>query len=382
MKDLRMKKLIFSFNAIWVSAILLSTVSVHGMESSSVKTSSFAKIVSLGSPASADRSADRPDYAQVTLDTEKYNDNECFLIELPSELLPCIQPLMDTIKFFMKLRITCKKFNELLTREKIANRCKEYDLTHKNGTFGILIHQWNYNIKDTIIPISIQILVHAGANSPYLIQRALIQAIYRDNEELIITLLKHGANPNETVGYNSKHPIFFEAMTIKTAQILIDNDANLHATDMYKLNVLHHLLFYPKSLELMKFYLQHNADATHLAFNNKCMLHRLGGMIFMGYPQDRNVENILEKGKFLLTVIPHMINALNNDGKTPLDVAQYEFDEEIKTINKSCYTKNKPEHKEVASKDFEKIVELFRSYGGLTAQELAQKEKQSQLEHT
>ncbi len=139
-----MKKLTFSINAVLMTAILLSTLSVQGMEN----------------------------YAQVTLDTEKYNDNECFLIELPSELLPCIQPLMDTIKFFMKLRITCKKFNELLTREKIANRCKEYDLTHKNGTFGKIIPQWNDNLKATI-SIPIQILVHAGANSPYLIQRAL-----------------------------------------------------------------------------------------------------------------------------------------------------------------------------------------------------------------
>ncbi len=209
----------------------------------------------------------------------------------------------------------------------------------------------------------------------------LIQAICRDHEKLIITLLKHGANPNETVGYNSKHPIFFEAMTIKTAQILIDNDANLHATDMYKLNVLHHLVIYPKSLELMKFYLQHNADATHLAFNNSCMLHKLGWMTFMGHPRDRNVENVLEKGKFLLTVIPHMINVLNSDGKTPLDAVHDAFDEEIKTINKFCYAEDKPIHKEAASKDFEKIVELFRSHGGLTAKELAEKE-QSQLEHT
>ena len=50
---------------------------------------------------------------------EEYNDNDCFLIGLPTEILPCIQSLKDTIKFFMKLSTTCKKFNRLLRNSNV-----------------------------------------------------------------------------------------------------------------------------------------------------------------------------------------------------------------------------------------------------------------------
>lgn len=94
-----MQKLTSSLNAIYISTILLSSLFVYGMENENK-------------------------YEQLSLQAEQYNNNDCFFINLLSEILPCIQPAKKTIQFLMQLSVTCIQFNKLLTYEEIGQRCK------------------------------------------------------------------------------------------------------------------------------------------------------------------------------------------------------------------------------------------------------------------
>ena len=142
-----MKKLTFSINTIWVSAILLSTFSVYGM---------------------------KKDYTQVTLDAEEYNDSECPFTSLPNEKLFEIfshchsydgySMPKENIQNFMKLSMVCKNFNRLLTVETIGDFCKDYLQVFKNAHLQALIRRIDRHCNYLPISKPAVILVHAGAD--------------------------------------------------------------------------------------------------------------------------------------------------------------------------------------------------------------------------
>jgi len=319
--------------------------------------------------------------AQFAAQAEEYNDTECLLFKLPNEILfeiflhrfsdgeISIGSLHNDVKHLMPLNVICKRFNKLLTLETTSRLYK--NCLNKNEVLREIIRQLDNRIKYKSLSILGQVLVHAGADAQTMLCSisALEIAIQQNEENLVRALLKHGANPDIVSTHSSKKPILFKAKTILIAQMLMDTGkVNIHATDKFEMNVLHNMTpaCYPPAL--MEFYLDHKVDATKLTYHNFCILHEFALMYFH-YLSDS--ENMLEKIKILLNVVPHMINALTIDGKTPIDIVQENFDIEINGV----YCGNPAEvakQKDSYCEDFEKIITIFRSHGGLTAEELAE----------
>ncbi len=346
-----MKKLTLALYAIWFSAILI-IAPIHSMEN----------------------------HAQFAAQAEKYNADECLFLKLPNEMLfkiflhrfsddeLSIDSLYDDVKHLMPLNAICKHFNQLITFETIA--CLYKETLNKNEVLRKVIVLLECFNNDKFIPILAQVLIYAGADAnticdgnPY----ALELAIRLNEVKLVETLLKYS---NLISMYRSKKPIIFKAKTIPIARMLMDTGKiDIYATDKYGSNVLHNMTpaCYPPAL--MKFYLNHKVDATQLTHHNFCILHEFAGNYFHYLSE---TKNMLEKIKILLNVVPHMINALTIDGKTPIDIVQEEFDIIIDGVycgNPSEVAKQKDSYCE----DFEKIIKLFRDHDGLTAQELAEK---------
>lgn len=156
-----------------------------------------------------------------------------------------------TIKNFMKMRITCKKYYETLTFEKIGNYCKNHSCFARNQIVrDSIVEPKKYSLisKDYHFYRSpLLILIHAvaniknnifltNANETSLLERAnkafLQSAINQNDTYMLKTLFKYqmidpDAKEGDKIG---AIPLFFCAKTVEMAQIFIDNGTNIHAT--------------------------------------------------------------------------------------------------------------------------------------------------------
>ena len=398
-----MKKLTFSINTIWMAVILLSALSVHGMEE---------------------------DYVQLALRAEKNDHNSYSLASLPDETLMqifsyCISnhkysyadynknilkpSLANDIKKFMQLSTMCTKFNRLLTIQTISDFCKVYDREDKLKVLKSLLDEMRQN-RDDLVRLSGEICRWNGdkaktlrhinyykktIRSPFypalVIVRAdperdihgsklvntlsfsfslLEAATIIDDEKLVETLLSYEAEP---WGFLLNSPIFFLAKTVEVAQKFIDyykssDSYSIHKTDHSKCNVLWRTLDSGYPVEVMKLYIENEISSVHRDKTNECLLHRLVCKFY----EDRNDGNFLKKVTLLLNTIPKMVNTLNFSKKTPLDVAQQTCEEILKHAV-SLYKKESEisEEKKLILQEFEKLTTLLREHGCLTAQEVA-----------
>jgi len=339
----------------------------------------------------------------LALQPEEYNNNDCLLTRLPNETLidilsHCLikdenskKSLKYSIKEFMQLSTTCKNFNRILTFETIGTLCKKYAQGDKNRVLQNLVNDGRY--ATTRLPILILICAGADANTrenthtrkdahdemcirgtwlrdgnqivkvnistmqqPSKVNNKingkslLGNAIFNNDAELATTLFRHHANPKVRNGFS---PLFFYAKTVEIAQMFIDNGVNLRATDI-RGNVLWHIVINHYPSDLMLLYLKHNVDPKKLSqLDGSCLLYALAKQ-----KRTNNTDDFLKKGELLLAAIPDMVNALNKDGKTPVDIAQ----ESLETLQPGSET----------YKAFEALITLFKERGGKTAQELAQ----------
>lgn len=368
-----MEKLIFSLNAILLSSMLLITLPTHGM-----------------------------DHEELLLQAETYNQNHS-LPSLPQDILNLIfsylinhyrsdllygcgkdrelapvDALESIIDTFVMLSSTCKKFNTLLTIETISKLCKNCDLNHKNMAIKSLLKK--YTIYDessssyaTSIRLPILILICAGA-SPETVNSyteesvSLLQhAVWKNDVQLAKILFKQHNSPNERYlrryrGDENKvysEPIFFNAQT-EMAQVFINKNVDLYAVNSkYGTNVLWAITnngYHP--LSLITLYLDYKVDATQRDWNNSCLLHHIASP---GYTIT-NVHNFLEKCNLLLNVIPHMVNALNNNKNTPLDTAKNSL-----WLAKNIFTETEFFLK--------KLIVLFEEHGGRLSKDLRKQKK-------
>lgn len=100
-------------------------------------------------------------------------------------------------------------------------------------------------------------------------------------------------------------------------------------------------------------------DATVLSRHGSCLLH---GLVWENWSGIYDVADFLKKGELLLHAIPGMVNALNNNRQTPSDAA-YICLEKVTSMNGETVCA------------FKKLISLYRSHGGKTAQELFQEQQ-------
>jgi len=309
---------------------------------------------------------------------EQFNQNNPLFL-LPRETLDHIlsycqaedkdqvKSLEKSIKTFLQLSRVCKNFNTLLTFETIGKLCKNYELVDKNNVLKKLLETINNFTYKTKRPCAL-VLVYAGAdvNTQVSISDCLLgtATIYSD-EQMIEILFKHNADPN--VKSCANNPLIFYVTTIKTAQMFIDNGVDIHATSSYiGTNILWNILYdsgfhhYPS--ELVELYLKYQVNATQLnSDDNSCLLHKHAGSSYSKFIKD--TDNFLKKGTLLLNAMPKkMINALNKQGQTPVDIALASLEE----VKRYKCTKS--------TTAYEQLIVLYRAYGGLTAQELREQQ--------
>ena len=309
-------------------------------------------------------------HKQIASRAERYNDTDCLLTKLPDNTLInvcsyCLSKhkdhvtLQSDIKNFMKLSTACKKFNSLLTHKTIGSLCEPHTHLDKNMFLAELIKTMKRYIFSNVgeeMPALILICAGADPNQMFDSRTIIEAAIRKSYGQLITTLLEHNANPDITP-YGT--PIFFHAQTAKIAQMLIDKGVNVRVTNKDGDNVLWQIMNDDDySAELLELYITRGVDASTFFSHRcyRCLLHKLASPYRI-----INIDDFYKKGVLLLNAIPHMINALNYQGQTPLDVAQ------------ETYKKMKAAGSITIADALLRLITLFIERDGLTAQGLAQK---------
>jgi len=352
-----------------MSAILLSTVSVYGMKNN----------------------------AQLALQAEKYekyekyNDTVCLLTSLPNEKLidifsfclvdddmsvvlrraqddrakseDQVTSLENSIKSFMNMSMACRNFNRLLTFKTIGELCESYTQKDKKNALQNILRTINeFNCQTRRLPILVLVTAGAQNKTKNWWNSLLYKAILYKNIELASIAFRCDANPNIINPFGD--PVLFDVKTVEMAQLFIDN--NVHLNDAVsnddKTNILWYLTGDQHPADLMELYLTHGADAKTLRpCDNFCLLHQIAKShpffeLVSVKDSMNDPDNFLQKGILLLNAIPDMINTLDINNQTPLDVAQ-ETLEELMLYGEP-------------GTDLEKLIILFKKCGGITAQEL------------
>lgn len=172
-----------------MSAILLSTLSMHSMEPKKTKQNDVLHLNILRLPDEI-----------ITSIFSHYDVQD----------IDQVKVLENTIKNLLKLSITCKYFHTLLTYETIGAYCKNFTLTDKNETLKKLSTEHVWTELDTQVDFDFYykfkrvptiILVHAGADhnlkNDFTDSSLLSEAVENSDVQLIAALFKHHADPNQ-----------------------------------------------------------------------------------------------------------------------------------------------------------------------------------------
>jgi len=333
-----------SSNISFISIMLFTTLSMHGMET--CESSELRN--------------------QIELCNQEHDSNVCFVINLPTELFPSIQSLENNIKFFMKLSSTCEKFNRLLTVEEIGKRCKDYSSNDKNK---ILLNMLLFIQSKERLPIFI--LICAGVDVNCEKMSLLKSAVKQGDTQLAQLLFQHNADPNTVIDVSQPDllmlnaiPVFFLIKTMEMVQIFIAHGCDIHKGDIYGGSVLWYIMDNSYPADLMKFYLTQKVDTKALSnvdkekpWRRKSLLHRFAETPYSGTFKD--ISNFLEKAKLLLDTLPEQVNTADKQGLTPLDI----IEESLKRFKR----RNSRLENKVAKIAFKVLKELFFEYNGMTA---------------
>ncbi len=312
---------------------------------------------------------------------EFYNKNQ-LIMSLPKEILLhifsycCTQNIKEECLFntFFEhcvfLKKVCKCFKTMLTIQVIGELCQGHTIENKNKVLQKITHAigaTNYHIKRPIILA----LLYSGASAdvgkhmkysahietPYQYFSLLHKALIKKDTDLIRLLLKHNADPNQL--HPNIGPLFFFAPNIVIADLFLKNGTDFNAKDRKGNNVLWYV--HTLSFELINFYIKHNVDTRYInPLDGTCILHILANPSFK-YIQDSN--NFYKKGVLLIKAIPDMVNTLDKKGKTSIDLMEEKAKREFY------------KHSTYYGKPFKKLIALYRSFGGKTAQELAREKE-------
>jgi len=273
---------------------------------------------------------------------------------------------------FMKqctmFKTICVRFSKILTHTVIGDLYKGYSLASKNKALQKItrtILQSNYETK---IP-GVLILLRSGASADVgmytkyrdaieikysnfsLLHKALMyKALIQKNDPLLKLLLDYGANPNQL--HPDKQPLFFLSPTIDIINLFFKKGADLNAKDKHGNNVLWHVQQLP--LELVQFYIDHKVDTRYINPSNKtCILHALAPSV----KYINNSNDLFKKGVLLIKTIPDMVNTLDAEGRTPIDLMEKKLEME--------FYNNNPRY------PFKRLIDFYRISGGKNAQELS-----------
>lgn len=218
-----MNKLIFTLNVL----ILLSILPAQGMKKEKQSTLQI-------------NAQDNSDCPLPNLKEDQLIFACCLMQPINPQKSPMEsqKALKGTIKNFINMRSSCKKYYEFLTYKHIGISCKNHSSFAKNS----LLHQFtpasiiNYRHRHPIL-----ILIYADAKINEDKKAPLLEISIKYNDIYLLTaLLEHKVKPNDNKNYGD--PLIFSVKTVEIAQILMDKGVNIHASRNTGYNFLSDLL--------------------------------------------------------------------------------------------------------------------------------------------
>ena len=289
----------------------------------------------------------------IQINTE-YN-NKRILTSLPKECFNLIiahsintaKSLKKILNPALNLCTICRACNTNDLLINMGKLCKVYSLEEKNKAMEMLLKNMNdfkyHNRRHAAL-----LLTYAGAeNNAYKYYPLLDFATQQSDEQMITTLFENGANPNQKSFDNE--PACFNIKNVNIAKIFVKYgvDFNIQGYSLNP-NILFASLCYNYSPELIEFYINNKVDITIKGYNNNSnLLHALAAKHLYKY----NINNYIKIGLLLIKAAPELLNALNDDENTPLDIAQQQ-------VGKNKYN------------IMIALITLFEKHGGKTAKQL------------
>ena len=348
--DLHMKTNLFFVNTFVAITFLITHANIWSMFDNHIIIDQYKKYIQ-------NKIRDSEKDKLHSLIATQYNSNNTFL-KLPNEIFQRIltlsinttKPLKDIIKPTLLLSTTCKKFNTEQFLITMGKACKDYSLEEKNKAMEMLLKSMNSTNYHNRRHVAL-LLTYAGAENNAYRESLLENATLRSDEQMIIALFENGANPNQKNFNNNS--ICFAIEKLPIAQIFVKYGANLNTSgDYINPNILFACLCYNYSSEFIEFYLNNKVDVTKKDSRNNNLLHQLAyKTVYLP-----NIDYI-KIGTLFIKTAPELLNALNDDKKTPLDVVK----QKLKT------------YKQTHSYNIQlALAKLFEEYGGKTAEQLKQ----------
>jgi len=265
------------------------------------------------------------------------------------------RPFNSSIKSFTQLSATCKCCNKVFTG-------KNFLFFYKANAF---------NKSEILKNLQLSSNYKNQPTRDLLLERTISLSI----AVLTKTLLQDcGVKVNaQTMG---KIPIFFYAKSLNVANVFIDHNVNIQAIRLDNgTNVLWEVIGHRYSTDLFKLYLERGVNPKNVSrVDNSCLLHEWA-KTFQRYTFEMHTS-FFDKGQLLFAANSGMINALDSNNQTPLDIAQkmlnmeryYEFQV---TKHRLKHGKNLIHNAKLYAMDI--MVDFYKICGGVTARELAKK---------
>lgn len=389
-----MKKFNIILHTLLISILIFTTTSLQSMENNPLAVDNSYSLAHLSDEILMQI------FPLCLIDEDKrdffYTDKESYYDNTRKSTLE------TDIKKFMQLRSMCTTFNRLLTSEVIGKFCKTYSKEYKKNMVRRLLKEitqytdfldpvraTNPNCrlvknaertkyhKEKIKSLLFPALIAAHADvyeSPLIVHTSHFDsslwkaALLIDDAEFLTILIKDCHLQPWYIIDTSKTPPCFYAKTIKTAQVIIDNQ--LYKYDYKKPNILWQVIHYGYPAEVLELYIQNKFDIEWLhPDSGDCLLHALVHLFY----NDKEDTNFIKKVELLLTKMPDKINTVNKKDFTPLDVVQKDYNQRLESImNNFCTSEaEKTKNSEALTLEFESLISLLKKYGCLTAEEIA-----------
>lgn len=291
------------------------------------------------------------------------------LIALPKEVLlsgmiDVTQPLKRSIKNSLSLSATCTHFNGLLPylgflhtcysdeeKNKMLRYIKEAisneDLSESLYLWGRPVPEvyWQHRRMTLLLIHAAKLPVLGSEGKSVLLCDLRGHACFHNDVEMVKAMLEKEANLGK----------FVKWVRTKKVALIVDEFCGKHDIDFQKIleqnpDILFSYIYNSSNVELLQFYLDRGIELRKNKRYGDSILH------CMAHISQRD-SNRHKQAELLLTTIPDMVNELNDNGETPLDL--------MFSLVHIPFPFFGPKY--IASSS---LIELFRHYGAKRSDEL------------
>jgi len=230
----------------------------------------------------------------------------------------------NLVKDILALTATCKRFNKEEDLHIAFGKFCKNRITKKNElmrNWSMSNGWWHYWERRC----GAFTLIYAGADNNAWPHNTLFRhAIEKKDKKMITALFENDVNPNQN--WHVQEPDWFHIEDIDIAKMFIAHNVDLQQEVGWFPNVLWCLVAHNPSPQLIEFYLNNNVDTNKRDRDGNCLLHKVAiySALYLNRGSCDDYAKIIE---LLLKATPDLINAKNNEGKTPLDLAYDKLEE-------------------------------------------------------